>query len=114
MTETHAPVTDMARERSDGYLETIEELERSHQGLLDALRDILPLARTGFSALPRSEQTREQQAVLRAADNATRDAQPRETYNDSDRCDECGDTPALIGAPDGAQICQGGFDAGVH
>ncbi len=38
----------------------------------------------------------------------------RESYNESDRCDDCGQTPALIGCPDGAQICQRCFDAGAH
>lgn len=41
-------------------------------------------------------------------------AKVRETYNEADRCDECGETPANIGTPDGAQICQRCFDAGAH
>ena len=31
-----------------------------------------------------------------------------------DKCEECGQTPANIGCPDGAQICQRCFDAGYH
>ena len=39
--QIQTPVTDMARERDGAYLEAIEELERSHADLLDALREIV-------------------------------------------------------------------------
>ena len=59
---TDTPVTDMTRDGLDGYLESIEALERSHQDLLDALRGLRDAISATIAEHPRSfnKQTRRQ------------------------------------------------------
>ena len=55
-------------------LNEIRRLEGINASLLKALENIMPLAQTGFSAMSRRDQTKNQQAILRAARAAIKDA----------------------------------------
>jgi pyruvate/2-oxoacid:ferredoxin oxidoreductase beta subunit len=50
--------------------ERLERIRAASPELLEALENIMPLAQTGFSAMTRREQTKDQQAILRAAREA--------------------------------------------
>lgn len=65
----HTPDRELivAARAIEGFRERVIHLETINAQLLGALKAIMPLANTGFFAMPRSPHTKKHQAILRAA-----------------------------------------------